>query len=237
MSYVIKELHNKKVKIDLIGVGGTGSLVLSGLVRLNYAIRKLGHPFGLTVKVWDPDIVTDANLGRQLFTFDEVGMNKAEALVNRYNLGFGLDWEAKAQKYNPGYNFADIVISCVDTKEARREIFEDVKRNPRKETYLIDSGNDGHFGQVILGKGTEDLPYPYDIRPDLIKGKDEKKAPSCSLAEALSYQDLFINQWMATAVLELIWKMFRKGALTYKGFYINLDNGRMNPINIESKTA
>lgn len=40
MPYIIKDLHNSKICIDLIGVGGTGSLVLSGLVRLNYAIQK-----------------------------------------------------------------------------------------------------------------------------------------------------------------------------------------------------
>ena len=55
---------------------------------------------------------------------------------------------------------------------------------------------------------------------------------SFTLAEALTRQDLFINQWMATAILQLLWQMFRKGELTYRGFYINLETGRMNPVPI-----
>ena len=38
MKHIVKHLLSHEVQIDLIGVGGTGSLVLSGLVRLNHAI-------------------------------------------------------------------------------------------------------------------------------------------------------------------------------------------------------
>lgn len=30
----------------------------------------------------------------------------------------------------------------------------------------------------------------------------------------------------------LLWQMFRHGELTYRGFYINLETGRMNPVPI-----
>ena len=52
MKHIVKNLHNGTVNIALVGVGGTGSLVLSGLVRLNHALRQLGHP-GIEVKVYD----------------------------------------------------------------------------------------------------------------------------------------------------------------------------------------
>lgn len=69
--------------------------------------------------------------------------------------------------------------------------------------------------------------------PTLIDTKiKEQNLPSCSLAESLSIQELFVNQWLATAELELIWRLFRKGGLDYRGFYINLDTGRMNPVPI-----
>ena len=38
MKYIVKNLHTRRVNVSLIGVGGTGSLVLSGLVRLNHAV-------------------------------------------------------------------------------------------------------------------------------------------------------------------------------------------------------
>ena len=233
MKHVVKNLHRGTVCIALIGVGGTGSLVLSGLVRLNHAIRQLGHP-GIEVNVYDPDFVTEANIGRQLFTSDEIGQNKAQCLVNRYNLGFALDWNAYPEKYLKLNYQNQILISCVDSKASRKEIAATIQGNTG--VYLIDSGNDGNFGQVLIGNGSKELPMPYKIQPDLVKGKEIRNAPSCSLAEALSYQDLFINQWMATAILQLVWQMFRRGELTYRGFYINLETGRMNPVPIGNTT-
>ena len=230
MKHIVKNLLNHEVNIDLIGVGGTGSLVLSGLVRLNHAIRALGHPFGIKVTVYDPDSVSEANIGRQLFTEDEIGRNKAECLIDRYNLGFALNWIAVPQDYQMRSLWnKNIVISCVDSKASRKSIFSQVK-SFRKKIYLIDAGNDGQYGQVLIGDGSRELPWPYRTRPDLIRGAEKRDAPSCSLAEALAYQDLFINQWMATAVLELVWRMFRRGELLYRGFYLNLETGRMNPV-------
>ena len=229
MKHVVKNLHRGTVSIALIGVGGTGSLVLSGLVRLNHAIRQLGHP-GIEVNVYDPDFVSESNIGRQLFTSDEIGQNKAQCLVDRYNLGFALDWNAYPRKYNLNNYQNRILISCVDSKASRKEIAGTIQG--KTGVYLIDSGNDGNFGQVLIGNGSKELPMPYKVQPDLVKGKEIRNAPSCSLAEALSYQDLFVNQWMATAILQLVWQMFRHGELTYRGFYINLETGRMNPVPI-----
>ena len=68
MKHTVKSgFHTHPVRINLIGVGGGGSLVLSGLVRLHLAMKSLGHPYGLDVEVWDPDRVSSANIGRQLF--------------------------------------------------------------------------------------------------------------------------------------------------------------------------
>ena len=112
MKHTVKSgFHTNPVKINLIGVGGGGSLVLSGLVRLHLAMKSLGHPYGLDVEVWDPDRVSPANIGRQLFAASEVGLNKAEALVNRCNLGFALNWEAHPECYRFTRIF-DVLIAC-----------------------------------------------------------------------------------------------------------------------------
>ena len=116
-------MHTHPVNIDLIGVGGGGSLVLSGLVRLHLAMKSLGHPHGLAVNVWDPDIVSQANVGRQLFAPNEVGLNKAEVLVSRYNLGFALNWKAHPERYNNCSYSRHIIIACVDSRKSRKEIF------------------------------------------------------------------------------------------------------------------
>ena len=51
---------------------------------MSVALQALGHP-GLHVTVFDPDTVTEANIGRQLFSGSELGLNKAAALATRIN--------------------------------------------------------------------------------------------------------------------------------------------------------
>ena len=63
-SYLMNPQH--PVTVNIIGAGGTGSQVLTCMARLDVTLRALGHP-GLSVTLYDPDIVTEANIGRQLF--------------------------------------------------------------------------------------------------------------------------------------------------------------------------
>lgn len=94
--YILNPSH--RVTVNLVGAGGTGSQVLSALARMDYALYKLGHP-GLYVRVYDDDVVTDANIGRQLFRGADIGQNKANVLVTRINTFFGVDWEAVQERY------------------------------------------------------------------------------------------------------------------------------------------
>ena len=94
--YLLNPYH--PVTVFVIGAGGTGSQVATGLARMSVALQALGHP-GLHVTVFDPDTVTEANIGRQLFSGSELGLNKAAALVTRINRFFGFSWEAKGQHY------------------------------------------------------------------------------------------------------------------------------------------
>lgn len=54
------------ITVNLIGAGGTGSKVLTALLEINESLIALGHA-GLSVRLWDDDIITTANLGRQRF--------------------------------------------------------------------------------------------------------------------------------------------------------------------------
>lgn len=89
-SYLINPQH--PVTVNLIGAGGTGSQVLTCLARLDITLRGLGHP-GLFVTLYDPDIVTESNIGRQLFSPSDMGLNKAQCLITRINNFFGNDWK------------------------------------------------------------------------------------------------------------------------------------------------
>lgn len=141
------------IEVNLIGGGGTGSKVLTALVEMNYSLIELGHA-GLFIRLWDDDIVTQANLGRQRFAECEVGLYKSVALINRANRWSGTNWKAETTKFErtslgklPKHASATLFISCVDSVKARFEIADMHKElsndsfNRHKVKYSIDYGN------------------------------------------------------------------------------------------------
>lgn len=247
------------VMVNLIGAGGTGSQVLTALARMNQSLMALQHP-GLMVRVFDDDTVTEANLGRQLFTQSETGLNKAVALINRLNRFFGTNWKAIPYKYSKKTGLsieekyrASITISCVDTVEARFEIAEILRSsgNVAKDTihqtvYWMDFGNSRYTGQVILSTignvsqpasrkfiPVENLPFITDEFKDLLQQSGQTDdTPSCSFAEALTKQDLFINSVLANMGASLLWQLFREGMITNRGFFVDLSDFRTVPVKV-----
>lgn len=236
---------DKPITVILIGAGGNGSAMLTHLARIHTALVRGGfHKHGLAVTVFDPDVVTTANLGRQMFAPSDLGQNKAEALVARCNLFFGTRWTAEPIKFNTtriGYvGDMPIVVSCVDTIAARLSIHRVIHK---WHGYWMDLGNAQTTGQVVIGetegdfkKGTERkvrLPHLFDLYPKMKKQKDKKTEPSCSLAEALSRQDLFINSTLTVFAGQLLWSLLRHGVLKHQGVFVNLNTGRTAPIEIK----
>lgn len=246
------------VTINLIGAGGTGGQVLTALARMNQALVTLNHP-GLMVRVFDDDTVSKANLGRQLFTTAELGLYKSVALINRINRFFGTNWKAVTEKYGTRYHedgdgaWATITIACVDTVEARLDIAEVLKKlnksmgNRRDQPlYYMDFGNSRDTGQVILstiGKITQPvskqyrtvnaLPMVTDEFGELLTASEASdNTPSCSFAEALTKQDLFINSALANVGASLLWQLFREGMLFNRGFFLNLKDFRTQPLKV-----
>lgn len=252
MTHRIPEtLLQRRVNVALVGAGGTGSQVLTGLARLDAALRALDHPGGLHVTVYDPDVVTRANVGRQLFSPADIGCPKATVLVHRINCWYGLDWDAVTAKFDriSDTSSGQIVISCVDSAAARREIYKQVQIRHSSVHYWLDCGNRQSDGQVVLGEVTayisdtqrggkskktpKRLPHVMDLYPDLLDETiKEDDAPSCSLAESLEKQDLFINDHVSRWALHLLWTLFRAGSIEHHGYLINLVDGAVNPLRV-----
>ena len=255
-SYLIQPTN--PIEVNLIGAGGTGSQVLTGLARMNHALTALGHA-GLQVRLWDDDMVTEANLGRQLFAECELGLYKSVALINRTNRFFGTNWKAQSEKFQrtelgslPENAVATIYISCVDSVSARFEIVDmlgclskqSLYRNQPK--YWMDFGNSQCTGQVILAtignirqprsekyEVVGNLPFITDEFGELLKNsEDSDNTPSCSLAEALEKQDLYINSSLAQMGCSLLWNLFRQGMIENRGFFHNLDSFITQPIKV-----
>jgi len=253
-NYLINPQH--PVTINLIGAGGTGSQVLTCLARLDVTLRALNHP-GLFVTLYDPDEVTEANIGRQLFSYSDFGLNKAVCLISRINNFFGNDWKAVpdlfpvSTKEGKSNNLANITITCTDNIKSRLDMWNFLKvvRNIGSHTdyntplYWMDFGNAQTTGQVIMGTVQKKIPQPKSEQYKTVESlkviteyvkysavKVEESGPSCSLAEALQKQDLFINSTLAQLGCNILWKMFRQGMIEHQGLYMNLDTMKVNPI-------
>lgn len=251
--YILDPQH--PITINVIGAGGSGSQVLTQLARMDHALKNLGH-IGFHVTCYDPDIVTEANLGRQLFSAADVGQPKATVLVTRINQFLGTSWKAVPSKYHqkiPVDAMANITISCVDSIEARKSIRdrfnsgnESWRTRPYSNTlYWIDLGNTQDAGQFIIGtcqpiqqpKNSETLnaigtlPNIFEKFPEFETQKVKDKGPSCSLAEALEKQDLFVNSFLVQAAMATMWKMFRgQCRINHHGAFINLKTLDIAPI-------
>lgn len=243
------------VSVNLIGAGGTGSQMLTALARINHALLTLNHP-GLMVTVFDDDKVSEANLGRQLFAASETGMYKSVVLVNRINRFFGTNWKAVTHRFGDGMTGeakANLYITCVDTAAARFHISEILyplgnsgRYDRERPLYWMDMGNSRDTGQVILSsignikqpeselyRPVGHLPFITEMFRDQLEQADQTDdTPSCSLAEALTKQDLFINSAVANLGASLLWQLFREGMIFNRGMFLNLRTFITQPLKV-----
>lgn len=227
--HLYKSAGHGKTSIRVAGCGGSGSQMLISLARMDLALRNLGGD-GFNVIAYDPDIVSSANASRQSFYSCDIGRNKAEVLAERLSLCFpGFQIAGIAKPFEKDSLFTNILISCVDSRAARRKIFA-----ARHSVYHLDCGNGSNYGQVILGNG-QDLPWPEKVLPELVAKGVEDNTPSCSMAEALEKQDLFVNDFAVRIASAILWDLFRHGGTDIRGAFYSLDPVSVNPIKIQNK--
>jgi len=226
-AYFINGQH--RITISLIGAGGSGSLILTKLARLNEALIQLEHP-GFYVYVVDFDIVEEHNVGRQMFTRGDIGAFKSDCLISKINHAFGYDWESKTEPFNHHDVASNIVISAVDNIGTRHEILDQFFKcndghDVRQPYFIIDCGNARDYGQVILTDYKNKLKNIYDLIPDWIhQDTKEQQGEGCSYAERLEEQDLFINDWVSLYVITIIKDLLFKKQIDYQGFFFNTSN-------------
>lgn len=236
-----------QVRVLLVGAGGTGSRILEKLVCLHRALLAKGHPEGLMVTVVDPDTVSPANVGRQAFYAGDVGCFKADVLVNRANMALdGVVWNSEVAKVDTraGLEGFDLVIGAVDNRSARLGILRALENCFGGSRYWLDTGNRASDGQVVLGevpsrkRETDNkmrLPHIGELYPQLIDpaAEDPDQGPSCSLAEALDKQSLFINSAVSDFAMNILWNLFTQGHIDTHGAFINLQRMMVTPLRVD----
>ena len=239
-------LLEKPVRLTLVGCGGTGSAVATGLPYLHQAMLAWGHPHGLHVTFVDGDKISRTNCIRQPFSESEVGLYKTTVLATRINLFWGLDWEGVPEFMDEGWRSeTDILIGCVDTRKSRRMIISTSAYENCH--YWLDIGNNADSGQFVLGQPENSknrklqsrLRTVAELYPEIIDPKLDRrdKLPPCSAVEALDRQEPFINQTLAYHALAMLARLFRYGRTSYYGGFISLATGRMSPIGLSSKST
>lgn len=234
------------IKIMVIGAGGNGSIMMQLLARIHISLIGLGF-MGLDVTLVDGDKVEISNVGRQMFSPEDVGHYKSTALITKINRFYDVHWKARQcyMTFNSSIVQQNIVITCVDSLNARldfidKQMYFDTNKENRLY-YWMDLGNSSNTGQVILGTMCSieqpakhyvaNLKHRFDLFP-VEREEKEDNEPSCNLAQALGKQDLFINQFVASYAADMLWELLRNYRLDYHGIFVNTNSKEVTKIPI-----
>lgn len=125
--FVPEKFGNRR--IDVIGVGATGSKVVLELAKL-----------GITsIHVWDYDIVESHNVANQAYSNEHIGMPKVEALYNIVKEHCGTEINIHNEEVDGSQVLGPIIFLMVDSMKARKEIWNKAIRLNRKIEIMIES--------------------------------------------------------------------------------------------------
>lgn len=227
---------DQPIHVVVIGAGGNGSEVVDTLASFHHAMLSLGHPHGLSVTIIDDSVVRESNLVRQRFWPQDLGQFKGVALANRYNLLMGMQWVGLAKRFpsegcNQAMRIADLIISCVDVNSARLAIANYPDSGIRHDAMWLDMGNGHRHGQAVFGalasRQRKRFPNVLDEYPE-IEGLPDSDVKSCSAAESIAMQDCLVNRSVATAAMNIVWELIRKGATQKHWVVLDLESGEQS---------
>ncbi|MCI0712394.1 MAG: PRTRC system ThiF family protein [Chloroflexi bacterium] len=226
--------------ITIVGLGGTGAQIARSVARIVYDMQqaRLHTP---QIVLIDPDKVEHKNVGRQLYVEADVGQPKAHVLMRRFNMALGLDIVAIDQPVNAERHFerwGGLIVGAVDNHLARRELAK------AKGAVWIDTGNHFSAGQVVIGNTGDHetamryidgqngkyayLPHAGLLFPALLEPEPEAKQQpeperSCADLVAAREQDLLVNDWMAVAAAQYVYKLLHRQPISSFVSYVSAD--------------
>ena len=87
--------------------------------------------------------------------------------------------------------------------------------------------------RVLAGQPWIVWTRPFTV-PELVAAGAEDDAPSCSLAEALERQELFVNDDVTRAAALILWNLLRRGRLEWHGAFVNSLTGRRSVVPVDA---
>lgn len=179
-----------KDEIHIIGVGAIGSNIATQLVRL-----------GVTnLHIWDFDTVDEHNITNQIYTSEDIGKPKTEALL-AYLLKINPNCNITTHKRYASQTLKGFIFMCVDSIETRHRIAEEQQYNMFIKL-VIDTRIGLERGQVLITPWREAKKVNNYI--EMCNFKDsETEAPVSACGTTLSVSPTVLLT-TAYAVSELI---------------------------------
>ncbi|MCO6500489.1 MAG: ThiF family adenylyltransferase [Vicingus serpentipes] len=127
-----------KDDIHIIGVGATGSHVCEGLI--------LQGINGSQINVYDFDIVEEHNIANQIYTYEDIGKPKVEALAFNIKNRYGENIKIHNAKVESAGEFKGVVYLLIDS--SRETLFKSMKFKTGINL-LIETGLDARAGRCV----------------------------------------------------------------------------------------
>lgn len=232
MLFYICSFFRMKIDIILVGVGGTGGCLFTKLVRFLSDTDFKG--IDLTFRIMDGDFVEAKNLGRQPFTEEDIGRNKAVALASAADEVLGVKVVAYPEYLKPENRYLlnhdirssstediKIVIGAVDNHVCRKLLHEYFLEFTGYETlFYIDAANELSCGEIVIGKSRMKkviAPDRAHYFPEILL--DNGKAPyemSCEELNQSIPQHLATNSLAADLMFSYIVQILTAGSFANK---------------------
>lgn len=160
---VFKPHEHGQKRVDLIGVGATGSYI-------TFILAKEGME---NIHVWDHDIIEPHNIPNQLY-FEKchIGMKKVEALKAIIKDATDTEIICHDQKVTGKVELGNIIFLLTDTMSSRREISESNFKNRPTIYCVIETRMGSNSGRI------------YTFNPNILNEYEEWEKTLCGDNEA-----------------------------------------------------
>ncbi len=137
-SYFPEKILNEK--INIIGVGATGSRVVFSLAKMGFK----------NISIWDFDKVERHNIDNQMYQVRDVGDFKAFALKRLIEESSNVKIKAHNEFFEKGEHLEGIVFLLVDTMLSRKEIWKNCLRCNKNIKLIIETRIRQQEGDIFV---------------------------------------------------------------------------------------
>ena len=161
-------------RIDVIGVGATGSYIV-------WLLSKIGLS---NIHIWDFDDIEEHNIPNQCFMLKHIGSSKISAMKEMVKDGAGVDIIGHEEKVEKNQRLGNIVFLLVDTMSARKLIWDNLLKYKINVEHVIETRMSASSGRVY----TINPCKPAHIKSweETLCGDDEAEVSSCGAAISIA---------------------------------------------------